>query len=407
MTSRERILAALQGNEPDRVPIDCGGTETTGIHGIAYNKLKKHLGMTDDGKARLFHVYMQLAGVEESVRKRFSGDVVRLSIEARKWKPWTLADGSPCEAPEGWSTVRMEDGSEALMGADGNPLILRLADSPWFSPAGPICPLIQAPEDISKYGQLLKMLDRSPWFDETTEDLVARAKQIREDTDCAIAGVFGGHIFAQAQLIRGMGNFMCDLVVNEKLACALMDTLTESHIKDFEQYIQALGPYLDIVAISDDLGAQQGPQLDPQMWRRLVKPYQAKLYGFMKSAMMRVGCEAKLFLHSCGSVYDFIPDLIEMGVDVLNPVQVSAANMDSKKLKAEFGNDIVFWGGGCDTQSVLPLGTVDEVRAEVKRRIDDFAPGGGFVFTQVHNIQPGVPSENIEAMYDAALEFGK
>jgi uroporphyrinogen decarboxylase len=134
----------------------------------------------------------------------------------------------------------------------------------------------------------------------------------------------------------------------------------------------------------------------------VVKPYHSKLYGFMKSRMK----QAKLFLHSCGSVYDFIPDLIEMGVDILNPVQVSARNMDSRKLKAEFGRDIVFWGGGCDTQTVLPRGTVADVRAEVKRRMNDFAPDGGFVVTQVHNIQPGVPPENIVAMYEAALECG-
>ena len=401
MTSRERVRAALAGEEPDRVPLDCGGTEVTGLHGIAYNALKEHLGFKG-GSTRLFHIYMQLAAVEASVRERFHGDVVRLSIEAKQWKPWTLADGSPCEVPEGWNPVRIEDGSEALMGMDGKPLIKRLPDAPWYSPVGPICPLIQEPGDIKQYGALLRMLDRSPWFDESLDDVAARAKHLHIETDYAVAGIFGGHIFAQSQLIRGMDNFMCDLLANETLACALMDTLAQAHIEDFDAYITAVGPYLDVVCISDDLGAQQGPQLDPAMFRRLVKPYMKKLYGHMKSKMG----DKKLFLHSCGSVYDLIPDLIEIGVDVLNPVQVSAASMDSKKLKAEFGNDIVFWGGGCDTQRVLPLGSTQDVRDEVKRRIDDFAPGGGYVFTQVHNIQPGVPPENIAAMFDAAWEFG-
>ncbi len=401
MTSRERVMAVLSGKEPDRVPIDCGGTDVTGLHGAAYNDLKAHLGITE-GKTQIFHVYMQLASVEESVRRRFSADVVRLSFESKQWKPSTLYDGSPCEVPETWSPVKQPDGSEALMGLDGTPIVKRLPDAAWFSPTGPICPFIEAPEDIAQYSPLLRLLDRSPWYDETVEDLAARAKQIHEETDYAIAGVFGGHIFAQAQLVRGMDNFMCDLLMNETLARALMDWLAESHMEDFEHYIEVLGPHLDVICIQDDLGAQQGPQLDPDMFRRVVKPYMSKLYGFMKSKMNGT----KLFLHSCGSVYDLIPDLIEMGVDVLNPLQVSAANMDSKKLKAEFGGDIMFWGGGCNTQSVLPIGTVDDVRAEVKRRIGDFAPGGGYVFTQVHNIQPGVPPENIEAMYDAALEFG-
>ncbi|HOZ48467.1 MAG TPA: uroporphyrinogen decarboxylase family protein [Candidatus Hydrogenedentes bacterium] len=401
MTSRERVNAALDHREPDRVPIDCGGTDVTGLHGMAYHRLKRHLGIAE-GETRLFHVYMQLAAVEESVRTRFSGDVVRLSIETKRWKAWTLADGSPCTVPEAWNPVRFEDGSEALLGGDGQPLIKRLPSAPWFSPCGPICPLIQSPEDIEQYGALLRMLDRSPWFDETIEDVAERARRLRAETDYAIAGIFGGHIFAQCQLIRGMDHFMCDLLVNEDLARTLMDTIAESHIEEFARYIKVVGPYIDLICIADDLGAQGGPQLDPALFRRVVKPYMAKLYGFMKRRMGN----AKLFLHSCGSVYDFVPDLIEMGVDVLNPVQVSAANMDSAKLKAEFGQDITFWGGGCDTQTVLPLGSRDEVRNEVTRRLDDWAPNGGYVFTQVHNIQPGVPPENIEAMFDTALEHG-
>jgi len=401
MTPRERVQAALNHREADRVPIDCGGTDVTGLHGIAYNAVKRHLGIIE-GKTQLFHVYMQLAAVEDVVRRRFSGDVVRLSFQPKQWKPSTLPDGSPCEVPAGWSPVRLPDGSDAVMGFDGNPLVRRLPDSAWFSPAGPICPMIQTPADITQYGALLKMMDRAPWLDETLDDLVARARQIRERTDYAIAGVFGGHIFAQAQLIRGMDNFMCDLVADETMARALMDTLAESHMAEFEHYIAKLGPYLDVVVVNDDLGTQQGPQLSLELYRQVVKPYHSKLYGFMKRRMK----QAKLFLHSCGSVYDFIPDLIEMGIDILNPVQVSARNMDSRRLKADFGRDIVFWGGGCDTQTVLPRGTVADVRAEVKRRMNDFAPDGGFVFTQVHNIQPGVPPENIVAMYEAALECG-
>jgi len=401
MTSRERVLATLSGKEPDRTPIDFGGTDVTGIHAVGYNNLKAYLGITE-GSTQLFHVYMQLAKMEDSVRKRFSGDVVRISIEPKQWKPWTLLDGSSCEAPELWNTMKGEDGSEYLPGLDGKPMIKRLAMSPWFSPSGPICPMIQTVADIKDYEPVLKMMDRAAWFDEALEDVAARAKAVREETDYAIAGVFGGHIFAQAQLIRGMANFMCDLMADETLARALMDTLAESHIEEFDKYIDTVAPYLDVICVSDDLGTQGGPQISIDTFRSVVKPYLGKLYSHMKSKMG----DKKLFLHSCGSVYAFIPDLIEMGVDILNPVQVSAQDMGSDKLKSEFGNDIVFWGGGCDTQNVLPSGTVAEVREEVKRRMDDFAPGGGFVFTQVHNIQLDVPPENIEAMYDAALEFG-
>lgn len=402
MTSRERVLAAINHRQPDHVPIDVGGTEVTGLHGIAYNRLKGHLGLSE-GRTRLFHVYMQLACVEEEIRRRFSGDVIRLSFEATQWKPGVLSDGSSCEVPAGWSPVMLEDGSEVILGLDAKPIIQRHPCSPWFSPAGPVCPFIQTAADVPTYAPVLRMLDRSAWLDEKIDDLAVRARQIREQTDCAIAGVFGGHIFAAAQLVRGMENFMCDLAMNEALATALMEAVTELHMEEFERYIAALGPYLDIVTVADDLGMQNGPQIDPAMWRRLVKPCMSRLYAFMKTRMK----QAKLFLHSCGSVYEFIPDLIEMGVDILNPVQVSAANMDTRKLKAEFGKDIVFWGGGCDTQTVLPLGTPQEVREEVKKRIDDLAPGGGFVFAQVHNIQPDIPPENMVALWEAAQEFGR
>lgn len=401
MTSRERVQAALNHHEPDRLPIDVGGTEVTGLHGIAYNRLKAHLGL-DRGSTRLFHLYMQLACVDEPIRRRCRGDVVRLSFEAKQYKPWKLPDGSPCEVPAGWNPARFDDGSEAIVGFDGKPLIQRHASSPWFSPAGPICPFIQSPGDVAKYKDVLRLMDRSAWLDESIDDLVQRAKTIREQTGYAIAGVFGGHIFAAAQLVLGMENFMVALHANPGLPVALMETIAQMHIEEFPRYVEALDPYLDIICVADDLGSQQGTQIDPQMWRCLVKPSMAKLYKSMKSRMKH----SKLFLHSCGSVYDLIPDLIEMGVDVLNPVQVTAANMDTAKLKAEFGNDIVFWGGGCDTQTVLPLGTPAQVRDEVKRRIDDLAPGGGFIFAQVHNIQPDVPPENMVTMWDTAAGEG-
>ncbi len=401
MTSRERVRAVLEGKTPDRVPIDFGATEVTGIHGVAYNTLKKHLGVAN-GRTRMVNLYMQTAEIEEPVRQRFSADMVGLSIGAKEYRQATLPDGSACEFPAQWAPMQEEDGSEALMGMGGEPIIRRLKDSYWFSPAGPLFPFIEQPEDVPKYESILKIMDRSSFLDEPIEALGARAKKLYEETDYALVGCFGGHVFAASQLVRGMPNYMCDIMMNPALVEALANCLADSHIAEFEHYIEHMGPYVDVVTVADDLGMQSGPQVDPALWRKLVKPAMARLYGFMKSKMG----STKLFLHSCGSVYDFIPDLIEMGVDALNPVQVSAANMDSAKLKAEFGNDIIFWGGGCDTQNVLPSGSVEDVREEVKRRVGDFAPGGGFVFTQVHNLQPGVPPENIVAMYETALEVG-
>ena len=230
--------------------------------------------------------------------------------------------------------------------------------------------------------------------------MTRRARHLYENTDYLVTGAYGGHIFAASQILRGMDNFMCDLALDTKFASALRDTIAEAHMEEFEHYIEVVGPYVQVVQISDDLGSQKGGQISLEMFRELVRPPMERWYKFMKSKM-----NAKLFLHSCGSIYQFIPDLIEMGVDIINPVQVSAKDMDTARLKKEFGSEIVFWGGGCDTQTVLPHGTPNDVREEVKRRMGDLAPGGGFVFNTVHNILPEVPPENIIAMYDAVKEF--
>ena len=186
------------------------------------------------------------------------------------------------------------------------------------------------------------------------------------------------------------------------LAYCLMENLMEVYMERVSKYADAVGDYVQVIEVNDDLGSQSGPQLAPALYRKMIKPYHKKLWRYIKE---KTGCY--LLLHSCGSVYDFIPDLIEMGIDAINPVQVSARNMDTARLKKEFGSEISFWGGGCDTQRVLPFGTPDEVEEEVRRRIDDLAPGGGFVFTQVHNIQPDVSPENIMAMYSALDKYGK
>jgi uroporphyrinogen decarboxylase len=180
-----------------------------------------------------------------------------------------------------------------------------------------------------------------------------------------------------------------------------MDHLAEANIRRFERYAETVGRYVHVIQFEDDLGMQDRPLLRPALYRKLVKPYHERLFRFAKSR-----CDAYLLLHTDGAVAPFIPDFIEMGVDALNPVQVSAAGMDTKVLKREFGRDITFWGGGCDSQDVLPFGIAEEVADEVKRRIDDLAPGGGFVFGPVHNIQAGVPPENTVAMFRTAREYG-
>jgi uroporphyrinogen decarboxylase len=174
-----------------------------------------------------------------------------------------------------------------------------------------------------------------------------------------------------------------------------------ANVERFARYAETVAPYVDVIQFEDDLGMQDRPLLRPELYREVVKPYHARLFGFAKARS-----DAYLMLHSDGAVAPLIPDFIDMGVDILNPVQVSAAGMDTKRLKRAFGDEIVFWGAGCDSQRVLPFGTPEAVRDEVRRRIDDLAPGGGFVFAPVHNIQAEVPAENVVAMFEAAREYG-
>jgi uroporphyrinogen decarboxylase len=194
---------------------------------------------------------------------------------------------------------------------------------------------------------------------------------------------------------------MVDLLLNEEFAEAFLERMTQTIVRAQELFLDQVGDLLDVHFAADDLSGQNGPLISPKIYRRTVKPRWARIISLIKSKT-----RAKVFYHTCGAVDEFIPDLIEMGVDILNPVQVSAPGMDSAGLKRKYGKNLCFWGGGCDTQRVLPFGTPVEVREEVKRRMQDLAPGGGFVFNAVHNIQPGVAPENVMAMFDAAREFG-
>jgi uroporphyrinogen decarboxylase len=247
---------------------------------------------------------------------------------------------------------------------------------------------------------------RYPWPQppsaSTVAELRERALRVRDETDFALVLSLPYYPFTQTQLLRGHANWLMDLAADRPLTEALLDGMTETLIGMAQPILSALGEIVDVVCWGDDVSIQTGPMLHPEAFRSLVKPR----YRRMMDAL-RGGTQAKIYFHSCGSVHWLVPDLVDLGIDILNPVQVSAADMDTAVLKREFGKDIVFWGGGCDSQSVLPFATPQQVREEVRRRIGDLAPGGGFVFAPVHTINADVPPENVVAMYDAAAEFGR
>lgn len=381
------------------MPIDFGAMRSTGITAIAYDRLKRHLGIRS-GATRLYDTGQQLAEVEEEVRRRFHVDAIDLAatfpdapIPNPKWRPWTLPDGTPCLAPEDWRPE--PDGAGGWLLRDDRGVVVATMPAGVLYFEGCHHPLAEA--------TTLAEIDAYDWpiiCDEQLGYLHDRAKWLHDNTDYAIMASFGGNILERGQGLRGWDVFLMDLLANRELADHLMDRMVEAHVRNLERFFAAVGEYVQIVQMGDDLGVQDRPQLRPEVYHETIHPRHKAVYRWVHERYPGVA----VFLHSCGSIYDLIPDLIDEGVDVLNPVQTSAAKMDPSRLKAEFGDRIAFWGGGCDTQSVLPTATPEEVRRHVRERIRVFKPGGGYVFNQVHNVQANVPPENVVAMLEAALE---
>jgi uroporphyrinogen decarboxylase len=400
MNHRDRILAALQHEEPDRVPIDFGGTVDSTISALSYQRLRGALGL----KPTVTHIqdiYQYTAVVEDDVRQTLGVDTAPVFDLPAEWRAGMLPDGSPARFPAKFQPQRQPDGSQVVLDAAGAVVLKMPAEGYYFDPVhSPLAGSTNV-RDIERYIDQIESYDKPAHLDTSYEELARTAKALREETDYLLVGFFGGHIFQAAQSLRGWETFLIDLLTNRPFAEALLDRLAEANVRRFERFAQTVGRYVQVIHFEDDLGMQDRPLLRPELYRQVVKPYHARLFRFAKA-----NCDAYLLLHTDGAVAPFIPDFIEMGVDALNPVQVSAAGMDPRALKRAFGNDITFWGGGCDSQMVLPFGTPDQVADEVKRRIDDLAPGGGFVFGPIHNVQAEVPAENVVALFQAASEVG-
>jgi uroporphyrinogen decarboxylase len=400
MKPRERVLAALRHQEPDRVPIDFGGTGDTTILATAYQPLREALGL-DPSTTRVVDAVQQTAVIEEDVRQALGVDVAPVFDEPRSWSRGILSDGSPAELPAGFRPEVRSDGSRVVVDAEGNVTFKMPRGGYYYDPVH--APLASAGniKDLEQHTAAITGYDTPAHLDKSYEEKAREAKALRDSSDYALVGFFGGHLLQAGQVLRGWETFLMDLLVNKRFAHALLEQLLAAHLERFERFATTIGPYVDVIHFEEDLGMQDRPLMSPPVYREMIKPYQQKLF-----AHARARCDAYILLHTDGAVAPFIPDFIEMGVDAINPVQVSAAGMDSKKLKMEFGRDITFWGAGCDSQAVLPFGSPQQVADEVKRRIDDLAPGGGFVFAPIHNVQAGVPASNTVTMFRTELEYG-
>jgi len=374
LTPRERVLCTIDHKEPDRVPIFCGACSSTTMHGMTYEKFKSHLGIQHPRK--LLSTTFQYAELDDDVMVRCGSDARLISprplpeVLRRRISDCRLVDdwGVTWEQRPGVPYYEVVDAPLRQANIDG------LSSYPWPNLADPI----------------------------RFEGLANEAKTLREHSPYAIVALGYLSVFEQIQLLRGMEEWMADLVSNPELAHAMMRKVTDLMVAGVIKYLESVGPYIDLITFSDDLGSQRAPLISSKMYRRMIKPYEAEVIAAIKAHS-----RAKVFFHSCGDVYPLIADLIEIGVDVLNPVQVAASEMgDTARLKREFGDRITFCGA-IDTQTVLPFGTTDDVRSEVRSRIRDLAPGGGYILAAVHCIQPDVPPDNVLAMFDEAMIAGK
>lgn len=380
LSPRERVLKAIHHQEPDRVPIDLGGNQT-GIHKVAYQALLEYLGIDD--QLVIMDAVQQLARPCEAVLERlrvdtryiaagaaedFKGGIEKVQRDGRLWHD--LVD----EFGVRWS---MPDDQPLYMDITHHPLanatLAEVANYPF--PKG---------DDPGRFAGLR-----------------ARALEIRQQTPYALVSGISGVVYEICWYMRGLEQWFVDMLTQPEFCAALLDQTLKFWLDWFRAFLDEVGDLVDVIMIGDDLAGQKGPLFRPQFYRNLVKPRHKQLVQYIHSRT-----KAKIWYHTCGACTEYIPDLMDNGVDILNPVQISARDMEPADLKARFGRDLVFWGGAIDAQHVLPNASPEEVREHVRRNMALWKPGGGYVFNNVHNIQAGVPGGNVVAMYDAAYEFG-
>lgn len=372
MNSRQRVLTALEHREPDRVPIDLSSALATGIHRQAYIRLLECLGLEEE--IEIWDPVSQAARPSETVLELVGADVRGVIMDAPKGASRILPDDTIIDE---WGTT-------------------------WCMPPGSTC---YTPIDFPLRNATSKDLESYPWPDGKDPERVARpteeVRRLHEQTPYATIGMVSWMSLCRAQYLMGFETFLENLVIQPRLAEEVLERISVFQTDLAAAFLEKAGPYLDVVGLGDDFSTQLGPLMSPRMWRKFFKP---RLKKYIEG--IRTKTRAKVWFHSCGSVYWAIRDLIECGVDILNPVQVMAKDMDSARLTREFGTSLSFWGA-IDTQQILPFGTPEQVEAEVKQRLRDLAPDGGYVLASCHNIEADVHGENVWAMFQAAQRWGK
>lgn len=408
MTSRERVRAAINHKEADRVPIDIGGTKTTGIHIDEYIKIGEYLGI-DVELPRCYEQFQMLARVEEPIRKWLHGDVIQLEnlyetwgYKNADWKPWINTAGNKILMPGDFNYKIKKNGDIALFDIFGKHAADMAANGGYFER------LPNPPLDLLKEITFMdtEVFQKSiPLYtDEELTVLEKRAKFMYENTEYSVhggalkgklgtTGVYAGHPFTE---------WLCILVAEPEYAEEILGVAGDVAVQNMERYLQAVGKYIDTILISTtDFGTQTGELFSPEVFKKLYMPNYKKMCDCVHRES-----NVKTLFHSCGSIRNIMPSFIEAGCDILNPIQVNSYRMDLAEIKKDYCGQLVFWGAGVDSQTIYPLGNPKEVKDQVKARLEILMPQGGCVFSPIHNTQYDVPVENITAFVEAVLEFG-
>ena len=411
MNSRERVLAAIAHKQSDQVPVDLGSTPSSGISAIAYSNLLKAIGRTDL-PVQIYDVVQQLAQPDMSIIDRFGVDVLDIgrafNTEEEDWHETILANGDKAFYPIHFNPVKQADGSYHCYDEDGKRLLALMPQGATFFDQSYFPYINGFPENYDtldeEMGRVLwSRYVHSPWDHTQDPDfwktLREKTLQLRASTDKALMIVCGCNLFEWGTFLRRMDNFLMDLLCEDQVA-RMLDQLLERHLATLAKVCDSVGDIVDIIRFGDDLGMTSGPFMDVDTYRSLFKPRHKQLCDYVKTHS-----QMHTFIHSCGSISSLMPDLIEAGIEIFNPVQTNARQMEPEFLKKEFGQDCTFWGGGVETVGTLNNGTPEQVREQVLERLEIMSAGGGFVFNTVHNILPDVPPQNILAMFDAVKEF--
>ncbi len=415
MTSRERVLTTIAHKEPDRVPIDLGATPSSGISAQAYARLQQHLGYNEP--TQIYDVVQQLAQPSDRIVEEFGVDVLDIgrvfNEKDSHWYPVDIGEGLTGMYPTWFRPERLDSG--AWIAKDDGKVLATMPEGstffdqtyfPWVDGYPDSRSGIEEQLDAAMDTVLWQRYVHSPWDHASEPDfweqLRSRTLRLRESTDKALMMVCGCNLYEWGTFLRRMDNFLMDLYVDQDHVAMVMESLMTRHMATLEKVCESVGDIVDIIRFGDDLGMDSGPFMGLDVYRSLFHDHRTQLCDYVhKHSSMHT------FLHSCGSIEQYLPSLIESGIEIINPVQTNCRDMDAASIKKEYGKDIVFWGGGVDPREILNRGTPEQVREDVLKRLEIFAPDGGYVFNVIHNILPDVPSENVVALFDAVHEFSK